>query len=228
MAPGSRVWDLSWDEAGNKHTTHTLVGMTHLVGFMRGLLPKRKDGSSSATVPFRRRNFSVRSNPARKRRTLFIEEVIFKEWSCPIGHIPVIFRGRPRMSENLCSSTMRAGHEPSKRKRTAEKLFFFWLQMSVFFFQSRRRKNRDLFWHYIQFSLERNKQMRGNRVGQLIQFSISKTKIFSTFVWKTVTPPYTYIMFKIKQMEKNLVKASICLVTLCAMCIIDNNCSYSW
>lgn len=68
MAPGTGVQDLSSDEAGNKHThvhTHTLAGTTHLVGFMRGLLPKRKDGSSSATVPFRSRNFSVRSNPAR-------------------------------------------------------------------------------------------------------------------------------------------------------------------
>lgn len=36
----------------------------HLVGLMRGLLPKRNDGRSSETVPFRRRNFSVRSNPA--------------------------------------------------------------------------------------------------------------------------------------------------------------------
>lgn len=36
----------------------------YLVGLIRGLLPKRNDGRSSETVPFRRRNFSVRSKPA--------------------------------------------------------------------------------------------------------------------------------------------------------------------
>lgn len=139
MAPGRRVWDLSWDEAGNKHTihTHTLVGTTHLVGFMRGLLPKRKDGSSSATVPFRRRNFSVRSNPARRENLVRSKaaEVIFREQPRPTDYVPVIFRGRPRMSENLRSSTMRAGHEPSKRKRSVEKcivgLFCFFLKTDL-------------------------------------------------------------------------------------------------
>lgn len=39
---------------------------THFVGLMRGLLPKRNDGRSSVIVPFRRRNFSVRSNPVNR------------------------------------------------------------------------------------------------------------------------------------------------------------------
>lgn len=36
---------------------------THSVGLMSEPLPKRNDGRSSVIVPFRRRNFSVRSNP---------------------------------------------------------------------------------------------------------------------------------------------------------------------
>lgn len=43
---------------------HMHLEAAHLVGLMRGLLPKRNDGRTSETVPFRRRNFSVRSKPA--------------------------------------------------------------------------------------------------------------------------------------------------------------------
>lgn len=45
---------------------HTCEYNTHFVGLMSGLLPKRNDGRSSAIVPFRRRNFSVRSNPVNR------------------------------------------------------------------------------------------------------------------------------------------------------------------
>lgn len=40
--------------------------LSYFVGLISGLLPNRNEGRSSVTVPLRRRNFSVRSNPANK------------------------------------------------------------------------------------------------------------------------------------------------------------------
>lgn len=53
----------------NEECTHTCtpstdVNATYFVGLISGLLPNRNDGRSSVIVPFRRRNTSVRSNPA--------------------------------------------------------------------------------------------------------------------------------------------------------------------
>lgn len=59
---------LSPNDAENKHACKRNIhkDATHFVGLMRGLLPNRNDGRSSVIVPFRRRNFSVRSNPVNR------------------------------------------------------------------------------------------------------------------------------------------------------------------
>lgn len=55
-------WSRKWTQIhANAHED-----ATHFVGLMRGLLPKRNDGRSSVIVPFRRRNFSVRSTPVNR------------------------------------------------------------------------------------------------------------------------------------------------------------------
>lgn len=58
--PGCNIWT----QMMQKINTHE--DATHFVDLMRGLLPKRNDGRSSEIVPFRRRNFSVRSNPVNR------------------------------------------------------------------------------------------------------------------------------------------------------------------
>lgn len=122
----------------NEECTHTCtpstdVNATYFVGLISGLLPNRNDGRSSAIVPFRRRNISVRSNPAGQDYNALLDlnkRLHPHKATVFIRYLPVISRGRSKTSENLRSSTLRGGHEPSRGKQPRNCLC--WVQMFIY------------------------------------------------------------------------------------------------
>lgn len=116
--------------SGRHYKQHVHAEATHLVGLMRGLLPKRNDGRSSETVPFRRRKCSVRSNPGdglikgqvSKGQCLYIQAA----W-LTAPNPPVSSRGWSKVLEKRCSSTPRAGQEPPAEKEGLQKHRFIFI-----------------------------------------------------------------------------------------------------